>query len=80
MKIQRRSGVRYKALIKREGRVMKSRTFDTKTHAREWAKRNEADRELLDAFGMPGASMTLSECAWEFLTQPETKAAPSNVK
>lgn len=55
-KIQRLSGVRYKVLIKaRDGHVLKCKTFTTKSNARQWAKRIEGDRELMQVFGMKGS-------------------------
>ena len=80
-KIQRQSGVRYKVLIKaRDGRVLKCKTFSTKSNARQWAKRIEGDRELMQVFGMKGSRMTLRECADEFLKDSETKTSPSHVR
>ena len=49
----------YKAVLKRNGHILKTRTFKTKTLARAWIQRVEGDRDLLDAFGSDGASMTL---------------------
>ena len=49
-KIQRKSGVAFKAIIRdRTGRPIKSKTFTRKTDARAWAKRIEGDQEKIAA-------------------------------
>lgn len=49
-KIPRSSGIRFKAIIRdRSGRALRSKTFTKLGLAREWAKRIEADRELVAA-------------------------------
>lgn len=50
----------FKAVIKRRGEILKTRTFKTKAFARAWVQRVEGDRDLLDAFGADGATMTLA--------------------
>lgn len=54
-RIPRAKGIVWKAIIKRRGRVLKTKTFQTKTAAREWARRMEADAELADALGAVGS-------------------------
>ena len=54
VKVKRVRGVSYQAKIKRRGRVLKTKTFRTKTAAREWARRHEADLEMELALGDPG--------------------------
>ena len=49
-KLNRSSGIRFKAIIRdRSGRALRSRTFTKLGLARGWAKRIEADRELVAA-------------------------------
>jgi len=80
-KVQRQSGVKYKVLIKaRDGHVLKCKTFSTKGNARQWAKRIEGDRELMESLGMEGARMTLRECADEYLDESDTKTNPASVR
>lgn len=38
-RIERKSGPRYKAIIRQRGRVIKTKTFHTKAKAMLWAKR-----------------------------------------
>lgn len=53
-RIKRKHGVSYQAKIKRRGRIIKTKTFRTKTAAREWARRFESDVELEAALQDPG--------------------------
>ncbi len=53
-KVKRAKGFAYQAKVKRRGRVVKSKTFRTKTAAREWARRVESDAELELALQDPG--------------------------
>jgi hypothetical protein len=49
-KVPRSSGIRFKAIIRdRSGRGLRSKTVTKLTLARDWAKRIEADRELIAA-------------------------------
>jgi hypothetical protein len=50
-KIQRQTGFVYKAIIKKNGVDLKSKTFTRKGDAVAWAKRVEADQELMEALG-----------------------------
>lgn len=69
-KIQRQSGVAYKAIIKdRFGHPIKSKTFPKKTDARIWADRIESDQHAIDAYGAKGAKMTFSERVEEYILQ-----------
>ncbi len=68
-KIQTATGIRYKAIIKKKGKPVKSKTFKRKTDARAWALRIEADREYMEALGCSGASLTLADAAKEYLNQ-----------
>ena len=66
-KIPNRSGFKYKAHVKKNGKNLKIKTFTRKTDARTWAKRIEADFELMEALGCKGSSLTLSQLADEYL-------------
>ncbi len=61
-KIPSKSGFKFKAIIKHNGKIVKCKTFVRKGDARAWAKRVEADRELMVAMGSAGAIMTLGVC------------------
>lgn len=69
-KIQRQSGVVYKAIIKdRFGTPITSKTFPRKTDARIWAERIESDKDAIEAYGTKGAKMTFSELVEEYILQ-----------
>lgn len=68
-KIERKTGFVYKAIIKQRGVAVKSKTFDRKTDAVAWAKRVEADQDLMEAFGSRGASMKISELVDQYALQ-----------
>lgn len=72
-KITTANGVKYKAIIRKDGRILKTKTFIRKTDARIWAKRIEADHESMSALGSPGASITLFQLADEYMTQWQGK-------
>jgi hypothetical protein len=60
--LERSSGTRSKAILRdRSGRALRSRTFSKLTLAREWAKRIEADREVVAALGTEVARSTLAD-------------------
>lgn len=63
VKLQRQSGVRYKAVIREGDRVVSTKTFTTKTNATTWAKLLLKDEERLEALGNPAARITLAELA-----------------
>ena len=78
-KIPNRSGFKYKAHVKKNGKNLKIKTFTRKTDARTWAKRIEADFELMEALGCKGSSLTLSQLADEYLDDwsgKDTNQAP----
>jgi len=68
-RIQCKNSISYKAIIKQHGRVLKTKTFKTKTAARTWTKRIEADQEQLEAYGLLGNNMTFTELADEYMRQ-----------
>lgn len=66
-KIERKSGARYKAIIKDKlGQALTSKTFTRKADACAWAKRIESDQEAIVALGTRGARMTFNELAKEY--------------
>lgn len=61
-KVVRTSGIRFKAIIRdHSGRALRSKTFTKLTLARVWAKRIEADQELVAALGTEAARITLKD-------------------
>lgn len=59
-KLQRTSGVRFKALIRDNvGRTVRSKTFSKAVLAKEWGRRILADRETAAALGTEAATITL---------------------
>lgn len=68
-KIERQSGVVYKAIIKQRGVALKSQTFTRKGDAVAWAKRIEADQDAIEAFASRGAGMSFSQLVDEYLAQ-----------
>lgn len=63
VKLQRQSGVRYKAIIREGDRVVSTKTFTRKTDATTWAKTLLRDEQRLEALGNPQARITLAELA-----------------
>lgn len=63
VKLQRKSGTRYKAIIRDGDRVLSTKTFTRKTDASTWAKALLHDNERLEALGNPQAHITLSDLA-----------------
>jgi hypothetical protein len=53
---------KFKAIVRHHGRA-KCKTFTRKTDARVWARHLEADREKVEAMGLPGASMAFNKNA-----------------
>jgi hypothetical protein len=70
-KVKTKSGLgfKYKALVRKNGKNLKIKTFARKTDARTWARRIEADHELMEALRCSGASLTLNELADEYVDQ-----------
>ncbi len=65
-RIKTRSGFKYKAHDKKNGKNLKIKTFIRKADARTWAKRIEADVELMESLGCNGSDLTLGELADEY--------------
>ena len=57
--IKNKSGS-FKAIIRKNGRTIKTKTFKYKKDARTWAARIESDRGAIATYGMLDASATLS--------------------
>lgn len=72
-KIQRQTGIVYKAIITQRGVPIKSKTFTRKGDAKDWAKRIEADQEMMEALGTRGAGMRFSELVDEYMAQWQGK-------
>ncbi len=66
-RIERKSGLRYKAVLKQGQTVLKTKTFTKRTHANQWLARMQADREAVEALGLRGAQMTFDELADHYL-------------
>lgn len=69
LKIERKSGIRYKAVIKRGSRTLKTKTFTKQANAKSWLRRMASDLEVIDALGMKGARLTLSDLTTLYLDQ-----------
>ncbi len=79
-KIQTQSGIKFKAIIRFKGKVLKCKTFTRKGDAKAWAKRIEADQELIEALGTAGAVMTLDQLIGEYLDSDAKRAKPRKCK
>ena len=66
-KVPRKKGVVWKVVLKRRGKVLKTKTFKSKTAARAWARRIEADAEWAEALADPGRRITFNELAELYL-------------
>lgn len=66
-KIKRANGYVYKAIIRKGGRILKTKTFARKTDAKIWAQGIEADRQRMEALQTEGARMTLNDVAEPYL-------------
>jgi integrase len=79
-KIQRQSGFVYKAIIKKNGVDLKSKTFTRKGDAVAWSKRVEADQELMEALGTRGAGMRFEELVDEYMAQWSGKCINQGIR
>jgi hypothetical protein len=59
--------VAYKVIIKRGGKILITKRFKLKSAARVFVKRIEADLEMMEALGSPGASIIFLELCQEYL-------------
>jgi integrase len=62
-----KKGYAWKATIKKNSRILKSKTFASKEHAKVWALSIESDFEKMEAMGSPGANITLSKLADDYM-------------
>lgn len=56
----------FKAIIRRNNRTLKTKTFKLKKHAREWAKKIEGDADLIKLYGSEGALVTFNQLADQY--------------
>ena len=68
-KIQRQSGMRYKAVLKRGDHILKTKTFKKQQLARTWLRGMETNQETITAVGLPGARTTLNDLIDTYLGQ-----------
>ena len=68
-KLNKPSGTRYKAIIRHNGRTIKTKTFRVKRDAQTWAKRIEGDLSEVEALGSPGARILFKKLCSEYLDQ-----------
>jgi len=66
-RIKTRTGYKYKAHVKKNGKNLKIKTFTRRADAKAWAKRIEADIELMESLGLKGAGLTLSQLVDEYV-------------
>ncbi|MFG0321001.1 tyrosine-type recombinase/integrase [Pseudomonas sp. zjy_15] len=69
VKLERKSGTRYKAIIRDGDRVIATKTCKLKTDAATWAKALLRDEERLVALGNPHARITLADLADLYLKE-----------
>ena len=70
-KVKRAKGFSYQARIKRRGRLITTKTFRTRTAAREWARRIEAELERELATGDPGRRHRFDRLCDQYLVEYE---------
>ena len=68
-KIKTSSGFKYKAHVKKNGKNLKIKTFTRRTDAKAWAKRIDADVELMESLGLKGSGLTLSQLVDEYVVK-----------
>jgi len=59
----------FKATIRQNGRIIKTKTFSTERLAKKWALGIESDQEAIEAFKLPGARIKLSSLCADYLEQ-----------
>lgn len=59
----------FKAIIRKNSKVIKTKTFRYKRDARTWAMRIEGDQQAIAAFESPSAGITFDQLADEYLNQ-----------
>ena len=68
-RVPRARGVAYQVRIKRRGRLVRTKTFRTRTAAREWARRIESDVEMELALEDPGRRTRFDELCHRYLEE-----------
>lgn len=58
---------KFKAIVKHNGRIVKTKTFLKKSAARQWAKQLEIDQERVDIFLNPGSKILFKDLSKEYL-------------
>lgn len=58
---------KFKAIVKSDGRIIKTKTFSKKSLARKWGRDLEQDQERISAYGLAGSSLTLKELHKEYV-------------
>ncbi len=56
----------FKAIIRKNQRVIKTKTFKLKKNARQWAQKIEGDADLIALYGSDGATVTFTALADEY--------------
>ena len=79
-KIQRQSGIVYKAIITQRGIAIKSKTFTRKGDAQAWVKRIESDHEMMEALGSRGAGLRFADLVDEYMRQWQGKDAVNQAR
>ncbi|WP_026600639.1 tyrosine-type recombinase/integrase [Methylomonas sp. 11b] len=79
-KIERQSGVVYKAIITQRGIAIKSKTFTRKGDAQAWVKRIESDHEMMEALGSRGAGLRFADLVDEYMRQWQGKDAVNQAR
>lgn len=59
---------KWKAILRKNNKVLKTKSFRLKEHAKKWARRMEADQGTMDALGTEGASIRFNALADEYWT------------
>jgi len=68
-KIQRQSGMRYKAVLKGTDQVIKTKKFTTQQLAHTWLRAMETDQETIGALGLPVLEQPLVISSMSIQTQ-----------
>jgi hypothetical protein len=72
-----KTGIRYQAIVKRDGHILKTKIFRLKRDAQAWAKSIEADQDRMESLDSPGAGMTLDSLIDSYLAQ-HTERIPTS--
>lgn len=71
---------KYKAIVKQNGRIVKTKTFLKKSAARQWAKMLETDSERLELFITPSSRILFSQLSTEYLNQVDVKDMRTKIR